>query len=115
MDEPRWLCEGTRWHAYCPGHPRSLCNQALLPVDFGQGRDEYHPRCGNCQRIVVQRLSSAQQAAAPPAARWRDIATQAVMGDGWAYTDLENMPSWCEPVDRVAVALAEAYGEGTRQ
>jgi len=111
-----WLTEpyvtADRSHAYTDGATRSLCGQMLLPVEFVA--DEDVPRCGNCQRVVIKQMTAEQSSAAPDTERWREIAVRAALGEHWTYEEIAEMPSHRAEVDRVAVALAEAFREGLR-
>jgi hypothetical protein len=114
MEDPRWLSDWPgRAHAFYPGSTRSLCGQVDLPVSFTDDPDI--ARCRNCQRMVVQRMAAKQASAAPVTERWREIAVRAVLGDSWSYAETQNMPSFRESVDRVTVALADAYQQGILQ
>lgn len=114
MEDPRWLSDRRgRAHAFRLGSTRSLCGQVDLPVTFqdNPGSD----RCRNCQRRVVQQMAAKQASAAPVTDRWREIAVRAVLGDSWTYAETQHMPSFREDVDRVTVALADAYQQGILQ
>ena len=115
MDELKWLLNDGSWHAFAPGRTRSLCSRSPMPVDWVTGTDVYVSRCAHCQRLVVQKLFAERAAVLQPAVQWREVATRAALGDGWAYADIENMPTWRETVDRMAVALADAFRQGLVQ
>jgi hypothetical protein len=112
LDDP---VMATRAHGYTDGATRSLCSQASLPLDFVEDLVGGTPRCGNCQRVAVRNLTAEQAAADGGTDRWRQVATCAVLGDGWSYEETAQMPSYRAEVDRVAVALADAFKEGILQ
>jgi hypothetical protein len=118
MLEVRWVPNqaNTRSHAFASSSPSSLCNQAILPPvepdatpstnPIGM-RPSSIPRCGTCSRLFA---TMEKQAEASDDAMLVDAyleqATQLVVGQGWTYAELGEMPSWKETVDRVATALA---------
>jgi hypothetical protein len=113
-----WLMaefETTRVHGYADGSTRSLCGQSPLPVDFVEDISGQTTRCGNCQRVAVKQMAAEHAATDTGTERWREIAVQAVLGDGWTYDETSAMPSYRAEVDRVAVQLASAYREGILQ
>ncbi len=115
VDEVRWVEVDMSAHAFHAGRLRSLCGLIRLPVGFKHGDGAGTDRCKTCQRAVIHQLSKQWAANEDPAVRWRERATNAVLGDHWTYDELANMPTWKETVDRVAVELAEAFREGLVQ
>jgi hypothetical protein len=112
--DARWLIDVdtavAKAHAYPDGSVQSLCGQRRLPMHFTEKEDA--DRCGNCQRVLVQQLRPRY---VPIEDRWRDVAVRAVLGDSWSYDELASMPTHRAEVDRVAIALADAFREGILQ
>lgn len=112
--EPMWFSDpyvGTdRAHAFCHPGTTSLCGQSKLSPEFVIDADL--PHCVICSRVVLQRKLAHQ--AEQTDVHWRDVAVQAVLGDGWTYEELSSTPAWRESVDRTAVALQAAYDQGVK-